>query len=259
METEAETRRAVIIEELAQAREIKVTSLSERFGVSEVMIRRDLERLERHGLLKRVRGGAIALPRAIVGEVNASDFRDHAGEKERIGAAAAALVRPGEHIILDSGTTVLQLARHLPGDLLSQGNLTVVTNSLHIVRELGPWAGVQLLLLGGIYLPQYDIVVGPKTVSSLRELRVDKTFLGAKGLTLARGITTSNVLEAEADRAAVEAAHEVILLADSSKFGVDSLVTLTGLDKIHKLITDVNAPPSMVAALEERGIEVIMV
>lgn len=259
METEADTRRAAILAELAQNREVKVASLSERFGVSEVMIRRDLERLERNGFLKRIRGGAIALPRAIVGEVNASDFRDHAGEKERIGAAAAALVRPGDHIILDSGTTVLQLARHLQGDLLNRGNLTVVTNSLHIVRELGPWAGVQMLLLGGIYLPQYDIVVGPKTVSSLRELCVDKTFLGAKGLTLERGITTSNVLEAEADRAAVEAAQEVVLLADSSKFGVDSLVNLTSLDKIHKVITDVNAPPSMVAALEERGIEVIRV
>jgi DeoR/GlpR family transcriptional regulator of sugar metabolism len=259
MDSKAENRRSLILEELAENREVKVAGLSQRFAVSTVVIRHDLERLERHGFLKRVHGGAIALPRALVGEANVADFRNHAIEKERIGRAAAQLVFPGDRVILDSGTTVLEAAHSLPGDLLNHGNLTVVTNSLHIVRELGPWSGVQLLLLGGIYLPQYDIVVGPKTVSALRELSVDKTFVGAKGLTLERGITTSNVLEAEADRAAVEAAREVILLADSSKIGVDSLTTLTRLDKVHKFITDCGAPAEFVRALEEMGIEVILV
>ena len=259
MESEAEKRRSIIVRDIADRQQVKVADLSQRFGVSEVLIRRDLERLEQHGLLKRVRGGAIALPRAIVGYATVSVLRNHAEEKKRIGQAAAQLVSEGDHLILDSGTTVLELAHHLSGDLLNHGNLTVITNSLHIVRELGPWNGVHLMLLGGIYLPQYDIVVGPKTVDSLRELRVDRTFVGAKGLSLERGITTSNVLEAEADRAAVEAAAEVILVADSSKVGTDGLTTVVPLSKVHKFITDNNCSADFVNALRDMGLEVILV
>jgi len=259
MTSSTEQRRASIIKELAHEQEVKVAELSKRFHVSAVIIRRDLERLESHGLLRRVHGGAVTVPRAIVGQANVTDFRSCTNEKERIGETAAQLIRRGDRIILDSGTTVLQLARHIRGDLLNEGNLTVITNSLHIVRELGPWAGVHLLLLGGIYLPQYDIVVGPTTVSILHELRVDKIFVGAKGITLGRGITTDNVLEAEADRAAVESAAEVILLADSTKIGVESMTTVVPLDRVHRFITDSGAPAAFVDALRERGIEVILV
>jgi DeoR/GlpR family transcriptional regulator of sugar metabolism len=136
MKPTADERRALICETLSRDREVKVADLHDRFCVSEVMIRRDLERLERQGLLKRVYGGAIALPRAAMGMP--LGFLDHLAEKERIGKAAAELIHDGDQVILDSGSTVLQVARYLPGELLSRGNLTVITNSLHIVRELGP-------------------------------------------------------------------------------------------------------------------------
>jgi DeoR/GlpR family transcriptional regulator of sugar metabolism len=256
MKATADERRALIGEALGQDREVKVAELSRRFCVSEVVIRRDLLRLEQQGLLKRIYGGAIALPRAVVGIP--MGFLDNLAEKERIGRAAAEMVRDGDRLILDSGTTVLQLARHLPGELLSEGNLTVITNSLHIVREVGPWKGIHLMLVGGIYLPEYDIVVGPKAVEVLHEWRVDKAFVGAAGLSLARGISTRNVLEAEVDRASVEAAAEVILLCDSSKIGVDRLATVVPVSRIHKLITDRKAPADFVDAVRDMGIEVIL-
>jgi DeoR family transcriptional regulator, fructose operon transcriptional repressor len=259
MESVADNRRSLIVQEVARSRQIKVVELSQRFGVSQVVIRRDLLRLEQYGLLKRVHGGAIALPRASGGYSTLNGAGSHIEEKERIGRAAAQFVHSGDQIILDSGSTVLELARHLSGDLLNRGNLTVITNSLHIVSELGPWNGVHLMLLGGIYLPEYDIVVGPKTVESLKDLRVDRTFVGAKGISVERGTTTSNVLEAEADRAAVESASEVILLADSSKIGSDSLTPVVPLSKIHKFITDTNAPADFVARMRDMGIEVILV
>jgi DeoR/GlpR family transcriptional regulator of sugar metabolism len=258
MSSKAELRRLQILSELAQVQEVRVPSLSERFGVSEVIIRRDLEYLEHSGRVRRIHGGAVAVPHAFTGQANTGRRPDHVLEKECIGRAAAQFVCPGDRIILDSGTTVLQLARALPSRLSSHDGLTVVTNSLHIVRELGTCHAVDLLLLGGLYLPQFDIVVGPKTVQSLRELRVKHTFVGATGLTLERGISTSNVLEAETDRAAIEAAEEVTLLADSSKIGRDSLTSIVPLTGIHRFVTDANAPSDFLAAVRQLGIEVIL-
>jgi DeoR/GlpR family transcriptional regulator of sugar metabolism len=259
MSSSAVLRRSQILTELAQSQQVNVSQLSERFGVSKVVIRQDLESLERQGLLRRVHGGAVVVIRPGAAPASLPGTLGRTADKERIGRAAAELISPGDRVILDSGTTVLQLARHLSPRLQPGNPLTVLTNSLHIIRELGGCSGIELLLLGGLYLPQFDIVVGPQTVRSLRELRVDKTFIGTKGLTLERGITTSNMLEAETDRAAAEAAAQVILLADSSKIGMDSFTPIVPLRKINKLITDVLAPADFVAALRDIGIDVVLV
>jgi len=253
-----DARRAFILEELARNQIIKVSDLSERFGVSEVSIRRDLDRLERLGLLKRVHGGAMAIPNAALGQSYAAKMRCHIEEKERIGRAAAQMIRKGNRLIFDSGSTVLQVARNISGDLLNSGNLTVITSSLPIVHELGSWKGVHLILLGGIYLPDYEVVVGPQTIANLNGLHADKVFLGTDGLTFSHGVTTANVLEAEVDRAMVQAASEVIVVADSGKVGVIGLITIIPVTKINKLITDAKAPSDFVAALQEQGVEVIL-
>jgi len=255
----ADKRRAFIIEELARNQMVKVSELSERFEVSEVSIRRDLIQLERFGLLKRVHGGAVALPKTASAQSYAAKMHSHMEEKERIGRAAAQMIRQGDRIILDSGTTVLQVARHISGDLLHSGSLTVITSSLPIVHELGPWRGVHLILLGGIYLPDYEIAVGPQTIENLKGLHADKMFLGTDGLTFSHGVTTANLLEAEVDRAMVEAASEVIAVADSSKIGIIGLATIVPLTKLNKLVTDEKAPPDFVAALRDEGVEVILV
>jgi DeoR/GlpR family transcriptional regulator of sugar metabolism len=259
MTSTADERRSSILEEIARNQMVKVAQLSERFGVSGVTIRRDLNRLEQMGLLKRVHGGAVAIPNAALGQSHAAKMRRHIEEKERIGRAAAQLIREGERLIFDSGTTVVQVARNISGDLLTSGNLTVITGSLPIVHELGTWKGVHLILLGGIYLPDYELVVGPQTIDNLEGLHADKMFLGTDGLTFSHGLTTANLLEAEVDRAMVKAASEVIVVADSSKIGVTGLTTIIPVTSINKLITDTKAPSDFVAALREQGVEVILV
>lgn len=260
MDTQAEKRRYAILEELTQRQAVRVTELSQAFGVSEVSVRRDLSHLERQGFLRRIHGGAVPVPNARAQLSQAiSGTTAHAAEKANIGRAAAELVRPGERLLFDSGTTVLEVARHLPPDLRESGNLTVITSSLPIVRELGPCKGIHLILLGGVFLSQYEVVVGPPTVAQLNGLHADKLFLGADGLTFAKGVTTANVLEAEVDRAAIAAASQVIIVADSSKIGLIGLTTIMPLDDVKKLITDAGAPAEFVGELRRLGVEVTLV
>lgn len=252
-------RRSSILDELKSKRRLRVADLSRDLGVSEVSIRRDLRILEDQGLLKRVHGGAVALDHH-AGEVSSDVEQDPQREKkERIGKTAAQLVRRGERLIFDSGSTPLQVARSLDRELLQSGNLTVISAYLPVVRELGRWSGVHFILLGGIYLPNYDLMVGPQTIQQLKGLHVDKIFLGADGMTLSQGLTTANVLEAEVDRAMVQAATEVIAVSDSSKIGLIGLATIMPFSGITKLITDTDAPADFVNALQRQGIEVMLV
>jgi DeoR/GlpR family transcriptional regulator of sugar metabolism len=259
MNSVAEQRRSDIVEELARQRLVKISDLSRRFGVSEVSIRRDLARLERLGVLERVHGGAVAPPSAAAWQSGGSAVVTVSAAKERIGRAAAQLIHPGDCLIFDSGTTVLQIARNISGDLLASGNLTIITSSLPVIHELAAWKSIHLLFLGGIYLPEWQVVVGPQTIANLDNLHADKVFLGAAGITLSRGVTTANVLEAEVDRAMIRASSEVILVADSSKIGEMSLTSIVPLDRVNRLITDEGAPPTFVSTLRDAGVEVIVV
>jgi DeoR/GlpR family transcriptional regulator of sugar metabolism len=259
MDSITEQRRSSIIEELQHHEVVKVSELSRCFSVSEVSIRRDMRHLEELGVLKRVHGGAICVANRRAAGPASADKDPRAEQKQRIGRAAAAMVAQGDRLILDSGTTTLQAAAHLSNELLAAGNLTVITASLPIVRQLGAHKGLHLIVLGGIYVPDYELMVGPQTIETLKGLHADKMFLGTDGLTFSQGITTANVLEAEVDRAMVRAATEVIGVADSSKVGVVGLTPIVPLTKIHKLITDSGASPDFVAALREQGIEVVLV
>lgn len=259
MDSIATRRRSSIIEELNRNPLIKVADLSKRLGVSEVSIRRDLQQLEELGLLKRVHGGAVPSAIASQGEPYSSRMRNNFEKKQRIGAAAATLIQRGDCLIFDSGTTPLQVAKHISQELIDSGGLTVITASLPITHELGIRKGVHLILLGGIYLPEFEVVAGPQAIHNLEQLHADKIFLGTDGLTFSQGVTTANVLEAEVDRAMVAAASQVIVVSDSSKIGGIGLTSIMPLTKIHKLVTDIDAPADFVGALREQGIEVILV
>jgi DeoR family transcriptional regulator, aga operon transcriptional repressor len=258
MDTSVEERRKAILTALAENRLMKTADLSRRFGVSEVLIRRDFARMEQQGLLRRVRGGAMLVPAG--NSSYPAPFRAprHLPEKQRIGRAAADLIGAGERLIIDSGATALELARHIPDDLLTDGNLTVITSSLPVVQELGTRKTVHLILLGGVFLPEHQVAVGPQTIEQIRDLHADKMFLGADGLTLSHGLTTANVLEAEVDRAMVDAALQVIAVADSSKIGRIGLSTIIALGRIHVLVTDKGAPAEFVAQVRSLGVEVIL-
>jgi DeoR/GlpR family transcriptional regulator of sugar metabolism len=258
MASSADQRRIAILEQIAQDQMLSVTDLSQKFEVSEVSIRRDLDRLAQHGLLKRVHGGAVAIQDASLNQSYAAKIQRHIEEKECIGRAAAKLIEPGDQLIFDGSTTALQVARNIAGDLLSSGNLTVVASSLPIVRELGHWKGVHVILLGGLYLPEFRSFVGPQTLLHLESLHLDKAFIGTDGLTLALGATGSNILEAEVDRTMAQRASEVILVADSSKIGQTGLTSIVPIESIDKFISDEGAPDDFVEALKEQGIDVIL-
>lgn len=258
METAAEQRRKAIVDTLVEQHSVKTADLSQQLGVSEVMIRRDLSALERQGMVKRVHGGAILVPAGAGASAAAFLSPKHLAEKERIGRATAALIRPGSRIIIDSGTTALQVARQLPGALLTSGNLTVITSSLPVVQTLGGWQGVHLIVLGGIYLHEYQVAVGPQTLEQIRGLHADQVVLGADGLTLEHGLTTANILEAEVDRAIVRAASEVIAVADSSKIGRIGLSQIATPAEIDVLVTDRAAPEDFLDEIRRLGVTVIL-
>lgn len=259
MPESSERRRLAILEDLASARSLSVSQLSQQFGVSEVSIRHDLQELESRGLLRRVRGGAVSVPQTILEWSFNEKMLMHKEQKERIGRAAAAMVQNGDVIIMDSGTTVVHMARHIAQDILATGQLTVITSSLPIVRELGSWKGVHLILLGGVYLPMQEVLVGPQALASLAGLHADKMFLGAGGLSLEIGATTATVLDAEVDRMCAQASEQVIAVVDSSKIGRKGLVSVVPLTDIDVLITDSGAPPEFVSQLQALDVEVRLV
>jgi len=255
----ASERRSEILQKLNHLPTVRVSELRRTFDVSEVSIRRDLEHLEGLGLLKRIHGGAAQARGSVASSPLAQRMDEHRHQKERIGRAGAAMIRRNDRIILDSGTTPLQVARFIPNNLLTSGNLTIISQFLPLVREIGHYPGVNLILVGGIYMPEYELVAGPMAIQNLKGLHVDKIFVGTDGITFSQGITTANILEAELARTMVRSSSEVIVVSDSSKIGVKGLVSISPISEIHMLITDQDAPADFVDELRRNGVEVILV
>ncbi len=229
-----------------------VAELSRRLGVSAVTIRSDLEALEKQGILRRNRGGAVAPQVLRFAPAFQEKTSLHRSEKEAIAGLAAQLVEDGEWIIIDAGSTTLFLARRL-----RDRRLTVVVNSVYTLNELVGAPRVELIAVGGcLYEPGLSFV-GPLAESFLETLHVDKVFLGVNGVSL-KGISVNNAQEAGVKRRMIEAAEEVIVLADSSKLGVDSFVTISPLRKVHILITDSGAPEELLTEFREAGLEVLV-
>ncbi len=252
-------RRAKIVDQISRHQLVKVAELSDSFGVSEVSIRRDLHHLEKLGVLKRVHGGAVALPRTNFADFYSTRINLNREKKEVIARVGAEMILAGDRIILDSGTTTWYIARYIKDEISAIENITVITASLPAVRELEQNPGVNIILLGGVYLPETMISVGPQTIEQLKGLHADKLFLGTDGLTFSQGLTTANVLEAEVDRAMVHAASEVIVVSDSSKIGVIGLATIMPITEINRLITDQDAPADFVTKLRDTGVDVVLV
>jgi len=256
--TTAFERRDLIRELVDQQERVTVAALAERFGVTGTSIRRDLHLIEEQGRLKRVHGGAVAMPRSLRLGVNVAKARKHLPEKRRIAAAAAALVAPGNVVLFDSGTTVAQTAAQIARGLRVTNAITAVTHSLLVIEEIGAWPEMQLVCLGGLYLPDYQAFVGPQTLTSLRELSADIVFLGCDGLTVEQGITTPHVLVAEVGAMMASRARRVVALADSSKLGRSGFTPIIPLNSVDLLITDDAADPENVARIRKAGCEVLL-
>jgi DeoR/GlpR family transcriptional regulator of sugar metabolism len=252
----ARERRELIARLVEEEERVSVAELTERFQVTDTSIRRDLRVIEREGRVKRVHGGAIATlhsPRA--GAYRAKE-RKHLAEKRRIGAAAAALVRLGNVVLFDSGTTVAQAAAQIAPPLRGASAITAVTHSLPVIEELGSWPEPHLVCLGGLLFPNYQAFVGPRTLSNLSELSADIVFLGCDGLTIEQGVTTPHVLVAEVGAMMASRARRVIALADSSKLARSGFTPIIPLSKVDLLITDDAADPDFVARILDAGCEV---
>jgi DeoR/GlpR family transcriptional regulator of sugar metabolism len=229
---------------------MKSADLAASFGVSYMTILRDIKALEAEGRLRAVRGGAARLEQELPAE---PFFKTKRGlnhdKKEAIAALAVQhFVRDNDIIIIEAGTTVLSMVRHL-----SHRNLTVITNGLEIISQVAPLVpNVTLIGCGGLLRDVSYTFVGPQAVQFFHSVRAKTLFVSATGLILPEGITDPNPLEIEVKRAMAASAERVVLLLDSSKFSVRSLSVVLPLDRIDVLITNSDAPPEYVEQLSRR-------
>jgi len=248
-------RRKYIINEINNKGQVYVHELSERFKVSEVTIRNDLEQLEQKRILVRARGGAIKLEGNMAKEQRISDKdKLYYDEKVRIGKKAASLINDNDTILLDSGTTTMEIARNLP----ERNNLTVITNAINIVNELLGRRNINLIVLGGYLRETSHSLVGFLAEKSLQNFYVDKVFLGVDGFDTKQGIYTPNLEEAHLNQLMIQNAKDVILVTDSSKFFRKSLAFICEIKMINIVVTDDGISPENKQRLEDENVKVII-
>lgn len=250
-----EERKRRIVQFLERYTRGSVQELSQETGVSESTIRRDLKELEEAKLLKRTHGGAVSLQRVNF-EAPYYDKEDRfLEEKRRIARKAVQMIQEGDAILLDGGTTTLQIAK----ELKSFSNIKVITNSIMALNELKECRNIEVSITGGMLRPDTMAFVGPMAEHSLDMVRVDKAFLATNGLDLQQGISTPNMLEAATKRKMIAIAKQVILLADRSKIEQVSYCKVADITEIDHLFMDSGAPDSFIQKLRETGVDVTLV
>lgn len=253
----AHQRQVRILTELRRTGAVRVAALTELLGVSDMTIRRDLEQLVAEGIAHKVHGGAVLAGQVAHEPGFAAKSQLEQSAKNAIAAHAATLIRPGAAIALSAGTTTWAMARlivTIPG-------LTVVTNSTTVadaIATLDPTNQVGVILTGGVRTPSAALV-GPVADRTIATMHVDQLFLGVHGMDEHAGFTTPNMAEATTDRALIAAAREVIVLADSSKWGVVGLADIAPLSGVDTLITDDKLPRDAVQTIQERVTTLITV
>jgi DeoR family transcriptional regulator, aga operon transcriptional repressor len=252
-----EERRRRMTEILEAQERVTVDELVSRFSVSAVTIRGDLDALAQAGAVIRSHGGA--LKRIDTREDVPISVKEtlHHSEKVRIGHAAAQLIKDGETIMLDSGSTTMEIARQIK--FLQLKSLNVVTNALNVAMEMANLPHVRLIMIGGILRQMSYSLTGPHAEQALRGLHADRLFLGVDGLDAEIGLMTPDVLEAQLNAVMIQVSREVVVVADSTKFQRRSLSVIAKVDSVHKVITDSGVTPEMVAALRARNVEVLIV
>jgi DeoR/GlpR family transcriptional regulator of sugar metabolism len=226
--------------------------LAKHVGASVSTVRRDLTLLEAGGNVRRTHGGArIVEPRSDEFIFSARDTHE-LGEKESIGRACAALIRPRQSVIIDAGTTCYHVARNLE-DVPMQ----IVTNSLPVANHFASATKVEVVVSGGVIYPRVGVLVGPLAVDAFSKIHADMAIMSAGGIT-PEGITNSHGLLIDIQRAMIHAAQKVIFCFDHTKFGRQSVMPLCELDSVDTIVTDSAAPEDIVQALRARGAEVIV-
>jgi DeoR/GlpR family transcriptional regulator of sugar metabolism len=254
----ARHRQSLILQAVRSDGSARVSDLTQQLGVSDMTVRRDLEALARDGLIEKVHGGAVlpGTPTSSHEPGFEAKLVLEQPEKAAIGRAAASLVKPGTAIALSAGTTTFALAQCL----LDVPGLTIVTNSLRVAglfaTSHGPESG-SVVLTGGMRTPS-DALVGPVADLTIGSLHFDTLFLGCTGLDPEAGLSTPNLAEAETNRALINRARRVVVLADHTKWGVVSLASFAPVDKVDVLVTDAHLPTDARAALAGRVGEIVV-
>ena len=250
----AKERRAIIIQDLKEHSRVSINDICEKFDVSEVSVRKDLNILQDRNLLVRVRGGAIHLPETN-NENNDVSIKYkklyNYKEKRSIGKLAASLINEGETILLDSGTTTLEIAKNLH----KFKKLTIITNAVNIGLELLNYKRFNVILLGGHLRETSQSTVGPLAESNLKVFYCDKLFLGVDSFNLECGLSTPNLEEANINQSMFSMAKEIIAVFDSSKFNKRSFVFIAPVNKINTVVTDSGISSNVRMQLKSMGVE----
>lgn len=250
-----EERKRQIADYVHQHGRASVQELANNFQVSESTVRRDLRDLEEQELLRRTHGGAVAVLQNDNIEPSFMEKEDRFQQQKRdIATAAVSLIKEGDTVMLDSGTTTYYLAKLLK----NFQRLTVITNSVMVAQELANEKYIELLLTGGTLRPETLAMVGPFAERAIESVHVDKLFLATNGFDSETGLTTPNLIEAATKKRMIRSAQQVILLADHSKIGRVSFSRFGDPEDITTLITDSLVAPAAVKTFEEAGIVVIL-
>jgi len=252
----ASLRQSAIRRELEGTGRVSIAGLKDRLAVSEVTIRADLKHLEQRGVLTRVRGGAVAARYGTLELPLEQAITANRAEKIAIGARAASMVRDGQTVIIDVGSTTTEMARALSPDL---SGVNVITNGLNIALILEAFPGISVIVTGGTLRRLQHSLVAPLGTLLLGQLRADVAFLGCNGVHPARGFTNTNIAEAEIKQAMVRSADHVVVLADHDKIGKVASAFVADVPAANLLITDANADEAVLENLRSAGLSVEVV
>jgi len=250
-----EQRVLLILQELLRAGEVSVGQLAVRLKVSPSTVRRDLSILEKRGLLRRSHGGAVSIQPLLYEPFrHVSNFheqeRQRGAEKRRIGLVAAELINDDEILAIGAGTTATQVARSV---CLNKG-ITVLTNAVNVAMELSHRDDLKVIVTGGFLSGDWFALVGPAAIESVREIFVDKVFIGVDGIHVEHGLTTNYPDQATIHRAMLRQARQKIVVADHRKIGAVGSALICPIEKVDLLITDKGATDEMIEPLIAKGI-----
>jgi len=251
---DTEERRNCIEKLIKEQKELDVNYIKQKFGISSVTVRNDLMYLERKGILKRMFGKAVLREESLSSAFDMNDIKN-LDEKEKIGKHAASLIAENDSVMLYTGTTTLQVARYLDGSK----NIIAVTNSIYIAYELRRSPNIKTVVIGGNFNPGTGATYGVQAIKQLNEYNIDKLFLSVDGIDADMGITNDQPYETDINRAMIEKARQVIVVADHSKIGAIHFVSMGNIEDVDILITDSKASPDKVQRIRDRGVEVIVV
>ncbi len=250
----AEERRMQILQILRTEGRAKVNDLVRRFNTSAVTIRSDLNELDQRGLVQRSHGGAVIHDTVFRESPVYEHIKTQSKEKQRIGALAATLIRESETIILDSGTTALEVARHIKQIPFLQ----VITNGLDIAAELISSRNTQVIMMGGTVRNESASVVGRTTEDMLEQFSADKLFLCGAGCDPEFGVSGTNLEETMANKAMVRSAREIIVIADASKFSKRSMSLIASFTEVDIVISDVSLPAELQDRIRLLGCKLLL-